>query len=522
MDWGRLTGPGGVLCSLSLLCVILDGVLGATGGEIEHHLEMGRKLLAAGQLAEALSHYHSAVEVDSKNYLTYYKRAAVFLAMGKSRSALPDLTRAVQLKPDFLAVRGEKIQKSHACWLRETFLPLRPSVLSQARLQRGNILLKQGNAQEARDDFEAVLRPSPEYADAREQLARARDLEELQEDARVAYHRADYGAAISVLERVIEISPWDPEMRELRADCYLRTGDPQKAIQDLAPATRLRSDNRAAFLKISLLHYSLGEHHESLNQVRECLKLDQDDKECLGHYKQVKKLSKQLDSAEELIRAERYRDAIEKYEGVMKADPHVPYYTNLAKERICFCLVKVNAATEAIDVCSEAHQRDPRNARILRDRAEAFILNQDYEKAVEDYQEAQEFDADSNDIREGLERARKLLKISHKRDYYKILGVSRAANKQEIIKAYRKLAQQWHPDNFQLEAEKKEAEKKFIDIASAKEVLTDPEMRQKFDAGEDPLDPENQQQQGGGHNGHAWPFSFNPFESGGSFHFKFQ
>ena len=29
--------------------------------EIEHHLEMGRKLLAAGQLAEALSHYHSAV-----------------------------------------------------------------------------------------------------------------------------------------------------------------------------------------------------------------------------------------------------------------------------------------------------------------------------------------------------------------------------------------------------------------------------------------------------------------------------
>lgn len=50
----------------------------------------------------------------------------------------------------------------------------------------------------------------------------------------------------------------------------------------------------------------------------------------------------------------------------------------------------------------------------------------------------------------------------------------RSANKQEIIKAYRKLAQQWHPDNFQSETEKKEAEKKFIDIASAKEVLTDP------------------------------------------------
>lgn len=33
---------------------------------------------------------------------------------------------------------------------------------------------------------------------------------------------------------------------------------------------------------------------------------------------------------------------------------------------------------------------------------------------------------------------------------------------------------QWHPDNFQDEKEKKKAEKKFIDIAAAKEVLTDP------------------------------------------------
>lgn len=47
-----------------------------------------------------------------------------------------------------------------------------------------------------------------------------------------------------------------------------------------------------------------------------------------------------------------------------------------------------------------------------------------------------------------------------------------------------------------------------------------PEMRQKFDAGEDPLDPENQQ--GGGGRDQPWPFHFDPFQSGGSFHFKFQ
>lgn len=46
-------------------------------------------------------------------------------------------------------------------------------------------------------------------------------------------------------------------------------------------------------------------------------------------------------------------------------------------------------------------------------------------KAVEDYQEAREFDQDNQELREGLDRAQKLLKLSRKRDYYKILGVSR-------------------------------------------------------------------------------------------------
>uniref|UniRef100_A0A673GV02 Claudin-15-like n=1 Tax=Sinocyclocheilus rhinocerous TaxID=307959 RepID=A0A673GV02_9TELE len=467
-------------------CLFIPGVLGATPVEIEHHLEMGRKLLAAGQLAEALSHYHSAVEGDSKNYLTYYKRAAVFLAMGKSKSALPDLSQAIQLKPDFLA----------------------------ARLQRANILLKQGSTQEAREDFQAVLKRSPNHEEAHDQLRKAEELELLQEEAHEAHHRGDYSTTVQVLEKVIELSPWDPESRELRAECYIRLGDPRKAIMDLTPATRLRADNRAAFLKLSQLHYSLGDHHDSLNQVRECLKLDQDDKECFAHYKQAKKLSKQLDSAEELISEQRYQEATEKYESVMRTEPNVAFYTNKAKERICFCLVKMKSAEEAVDICSEAHQREPQNIHILRDRAEAYILLQEYEKAVEDYQEAREFDQDNQEIREGLDR---ILGVSC---FWGTCGSNNesrlSANKQEIIKAYRKLAQQWHPDNFQSEADKKEAEKKFIDIASAKEVLTDPEMRQKFDSGEDPLDPENQQ--GGG--GREWPFGFNPFE-GGNFHFKF-
>lgn len=41
----------------------------------------------------------------------------------------------------------------------------------------------------------------------------------------------------------------------------------------------------------------------------------------------------------------RYQDAIDKYESVMRTEPNVLYYTNKAKERICFCLVKVGPIT---------------------------------------------------------------------------------------------------------------------------------------------------------------------------------
>ncbi|MGL4524263.1 MAG: molecular chaperone DnaJ [Spirochaetia bacterium] len=65
-----------------------------------------------------------------------------------------------------------------------------------------------------------------------------------------------------------------------------------------------------------------------------------------------------------------------------------------------------------------------------------------------------------------------------KRDCYEILGVAKGANEDEIKKAYRKLAIQYHPDRNQGNAE---SEEKFKEATEAYEILSSPEKRQIYD-----------------------------------------
>ena len=68
--------------------------------------------------------------------------------------------------------------------------------------------------------------------------------------------------------------------------------------------------------------------------------------------------------------------------------------------------------------------------------------------------------------------------MSKKRDYYEVLGVSKNASADELKKAYRKLAMQYHPDR---NPDDKEAEEKFKEAAEAYEVLSNDEKKARYD-----------------------------------------
>ena len=434
---------------------------------------------------------HARTAGDPDNYLTYYKRATVYLALGKPKAALDDLNEIIQKKVDFL----------------------------EARMQRGQLFLKLGRIDEAHIDFEWVLRIDPERMEAHQQYSVIEAIRNELQNVDILIDHQRWIDAIEVLSRLIHDMPYDESLRDLRATCYEKVGDKHNAIVDVRAMTKMRRDDTPGLLRLSQLHYEIGEIEEALNTTRECLRLDQDHKQCKTLYRKVKPLFGHVKAMHAHAATEKWDECIEKAMTAFKLEPNVLSIVQHIKARQCHCESKGANAADAIRTCTEALNIAKDDVYVLCDRAEAYLNNDDFESAKNDFQQALHLSAHLQRAEEGLRKVQKLIKQSKTRDYYKILGVKRNANKPDIMRAYRKLASKWHPDNYRGE-EKKKAEKIFIDIAAAKEVLTNAEKRSQFDNGQDPLDPEAQSQSNPfrHHGGHGFPFHDMPFQF--KFHFN--
>ena len=199
------------------------------------------------------------------------------------------------------------------------------------------------------------------------------------------------------------------------------------------------------------------------------------------------------------------KDDIKTYREAAYIHPKAPdeLYSQLV-ERTCEAYSDMNNAKKAQAYCEEALSYNPTCLPALLGKAQRQIDADEFEPALSTLKTAEDAHGATQKLQELKNKAQTLLKRSRQKDYYKTLGVSRDADARDIKKAFRKLTIQNHPDKaHQHGVSPEEAQKKMATINEAYEVLSDPELKERFDRGDDPNDPTSAQhgspfgQQGG-------------------------
>lgn len=387
--------------------------------------------------------------------------------------------------------------------------------LSEAYWHRASILRQLCRYEEAEKSYKKFLEMKPGNSAAEKELSQLLQAKSAFDSAMDLFKSNDFSKALDYLEKVVLVfSPACSEAKILKARLLIETKDYSAAISETGYILKEEEDNLDALLLRGRAYYYLADHDVALRHYQRGLRSDPEHSELKKAYFGLKNLLKKTKSAEDNASKGKLRVAVEDYRAAIALDPNHSAHNVHLHLGACKVLVKLGRGKDALASCSEALEIDEELVEALVQRGEAKLLTEDWEGAVADLKLAAEKSPQDMNIRETLMKAERSLKLSQRKDWYKILGVSKTASVSEIKRAYKKLALQWHPDKNVDNRE--EAEAKFREIAAAYEILGDEEKRTRYDSGED-VDDMGSGMGGGG---------FNPFGGGFSggqqytFHFE--
>lgn len=157
-------------------------------------------------------------------------------------------------------------------------------------------------------------------------------------------------------------------------------------------------------------------------------------------------------------------------------------YNSTILLNIAIAQVKLSKNTDGLSSLNKAIKYNSKYAKAFVKRGEVHLALEEYDEAVRDFSEASEIDPAGFNVQAKLKDAQAKAKKAKRKDYYKILGVTKSSSDAEIRKAYKKLALKYHPDkNTDTEDNRDRAEKMFKDVNEAMAVLGDKDKRDKYD-----------------------------------------
>lgn len=243
--------------------------------------------------------------------------------------------------------------------------------------------------------------------------------------------------------------------------------------QDIAIGMlRENSQDPDAMMIRARAFYASGETDQALKLLKMCLGLDPDMKQAVKLLRMVQKLSRTKEEGNAAFKAKDYRRAIELYTQAVEVDPSNKDMNAKILQNRAQAYINLKEYDSAVDDCTEALRLDPGYVKAMKMRAKAYGGAGSWEDAVRDYKSVAENNPTEKGIQEDIRRAEFELKKASRKDYYKILGVGKDASEHEIKKAYRKMAIQYHPDKIR---DDDQGDEKFKEVGEAYETLIDPQ-----------------------------------------------
>jgi len=289
-------------------------------------------------------------------------------------------------------------------------------------------------------------------------------------------------------------------LKVARAEClaYLgRYGESQEIANDLLRLDNMNAD--AIYVRGLCLYYE-DNVDKAFTHFQHVLRLAPDHQKAKDVYKKARVLKQKKQEGNEAFKAGKLVEAHKLYSEALEIDPCNKFTNAKLFFNRATVAAKLKKVEESISDCSSALELDPKYLKALLRRAKSHMELEHFEEAVQDYEAAARMEPGNREVKQSLHQAKIRLKQSKRKDYYKILGVERSANDDEIKKAYKKRALATHPDRHAgaTESEKREQENKFKEIGEAYDVLSDTKKRSRYDNGHDLEDLD-----GGGHGFHG-------------------
>ncbi|KAL6877247.1 TPR-like protein [Trichoderma longibrachiatum] len=476
-------------------------------------LTSAQEHLTKGETNEALAYFDAAIARDPTNYLSFFKRATTYLSLGRANLATEDFNKVLALRPGF----------------------------SGAHLQLAKIKAKAAEWDDARAEF-AAAGEAPDSPD----VSSLNAAEAAMKLAFAAEKAGQWEDCVNYAGEAIVVASRYAPLRETRSHCRFERGELEEGMGDLRHVLQMRPGDTTPHVVISAVSfYNLADFDAGLGQVRKCLHSDPDSKVCKKLHKQEKAVSKAFAKATNSLSKGQYTTASRalvgteegagllqtvqqqvdelRHEGRIPKKGRVILHERLV-DMVCQAYVE-STSKHADKYCEEALKLNEESFWGLLHRAKALIKKEEFEAAIQTLESAANAHPDRRDkINPLLNKAQIELKRSKTKDYYKVLGVAHDADEKQIKSAYRKASKQYHPDKaIKQGVTKEEAEKKMAAINEAYEVLSDPELRARFDRGDDPNSNEQRGNpfQGGSPFGGGQHWAFQQ-PGGGGQQFKFQ